>query len=662
MPITKPDFIEEIIKNPLTNRIKESIAKSKERLNFAVPFLSPFALKLLDKKAISKIADKRIITRFDERSLLSFDLETLSMLLELGFDIRFDNAIHLKLYIADDDVYVTSSNLTQAGFETSIELTVKTDAANIANCATLFNEIWKKCSSNILTKDIIKENWGKYELLCEREKYANARKKPGDIKRIVGGVGGDYFGDSGYKLGINLEKLIGEIFNQGVDSEIEKLVVEANKQRAEMKRGAWKNPAGGFETSRFYSTYGDGKGTLLYDFAHGIESKIAGTGLRDHQFMAAFKHPEFEKVIAYIYPESIGMKPWNFNDKEEFLEFCNGLFNFKIPHYKEALPIRLASYFYPDYFFTIFNLDDLGEICYILSGSKVNNEDGDATPGDKLYYYTSTLADKMRALPFDNYMKACFAYQILYAARLYKRINNGEKYEEILKEHKTEWEKRLLEKGRDLFIKLGIIDDAARLEVIDKPVDQAVLSRIAKDDPSRVTRAAAAGKLADQTRLAKIAQNDKEEESVRVSAIGRLTDQTVLTALATPDGAGNYPRIREAAVKNLTDQELLARYGEKDKIDFVRTAAVEKLTDQAVLARIAKGGKFTFPCLAAVKKITDQAVLAEVAKKDWPGMASVREAAVEKLDDRALLSRIAKNDEDERVREAAATRLAALKK
>ena len=37
--------------------------------------------------------------------------------------LNLNNNIHLKLYITDNEAYVTSSNLTKGGFEDNIELT-----------------------------------------------------------------------------------------------------------------------------------------------------------------------------------------------------------------------------------------------------------------------------------------------------------------------------------------------------------------------------------------------------------------------------------------------------------------------------------------------------------------------------------------------------------
>ena len=430
---------ETVIKNPLTNWIKNSIVNSKERLNFAFPFLSSFANTLLDKQITSKIVDKRIITKFDESSLSSFDLSTLKSLLDLGFKVQYDNSIHLKLYIADNDVYITSSNFTKGGFEDNIELSVKIDSNNIQNCVDVFNEIWENCSSNILTHSLINENWSKYEILLKREKYNKSKKETKGVKI------------NPIKIGeFDLQKIIDEIFNQEIDSHREKLVFEANKRREETKKKLMK----GFNSLYFYAPEGHKfrRENLFYDFVYGSESKLAGTGLRELQFKTVFEHKDFEKVVNYIYPEILGLKPWNLSDKEEFLEFCNGIFDFDIPQYSESLPICLASYFYPDYFVPIFKLEHLRKICETLG-----LETDAKTLGDKLYVYNSFLAGEMRILPFNNYIKSNIAYQILYAVELYNRLNNGEMYENILDDYKKIWIKELIESGKHLLTKLKII-------------------------------------------------------------------------------------------------------------------------------------------------------------------------------------------------------------
>ena len=429
---------ETIIKNPLTDWIRDSIINSKERLNFAVPFLSSFANTLLDKQTTYEIVDKRIITRFDDSSLTSFDLPTLKTLLDLEFTIQFDNSIHLKLYITDNEAYVTSSNLTRGGFESNVELTVKTDSNNTQNCVDIFNEIWSNCSDNKLTYDLITSNWAKYEVLRKREKYLKNELKELKTKPIKVGE-------------LDLQKIIDEVFNQNVDySQTNKLVFEANKLREKTKKKLMQ----GYNSLIFYAPEGHKlrRENLFYDFVYGYEYDLAGTGLRELQFQTAFEHPDFDKVVNFIYPDMLGMKSWNLNDKDEFQEFCNGIFDFDIPQYTEALPIRLASYFYPDFFIPIFKIEHLKKVCEAL-GLETDAENR----GDKLFVYNSFLTDKMKALPFDNYIKSNISYLILFTVELYDKLNKGEMYQDIINNYKEKWKKGMIERGKDLLIKLKII-------------------------------------------------------------------------------------------------------------------------------------------------------------------------------------------------------------
>ena len=430
---------ETIIKNPLTDWIRNSILNSKDRLNFAVPFLSSFAIALMDKQALNEIQDKRLVTRFDDTSLTSFDLPTLKTLLDLGFNIQYDNTIHLKLYITDNETFVTSSNLTKGGFENNVELTVKTDSANNQNCIDIFDEIWSNSSNNKLTYDLIDKNWAKYEILRKREKYVKKDFKGLKTKPIKVGE-------------FDLQKIIDEVFNQKIDySQTDKLVFEANKLRARTKERLIQK----YDSLIFYAPEGHElrRENLFYDFVYGYEYDLAGTGLRELQFQTAFEHQDFEKVINYIYPEMLGMKSWNLNDKDEFQEFCNGIFDFEIPQYTEALPIRLASYFYPDYFIPIFKLEHLKKVCESLGLETVAE-----TRGDKLFVYNSFLAEKMKALPYNNYVKSNISYLILFTVELYNRLNNGETFETVLNDYKEKWKQGLIERGKNLLMKLKIIE------------------------------------------------------------------------------------------------------------------------------------------------------------------------------------------------------------
>jgi hypothetical protein len=427
-----------ILKNPISNRIRSSIDLNGSKLNIAVPFLSSFALTILNHKNTLDKIDKRLVTRFDDSSISSFDIPTLKTLLDFGFDIRYDNSIHLKLYITDNETFITSSNFTKGGFENNVELTVKVDLENTNECIIIFNEIWGNCKNNKITYDLLNNNLAKYEVLRKKEKFAKIKNKSILMSQIAIGE-------------IDIEQVINEIFNQNQNfSGTKSSIFKANKLREKNKERLKE----GFDNEIFYVPNGHKKRreNLFYDFVYGVEASLAGTGLREKQFKTAFTHSEFQKVIEYMFPEMIGLEPWNFEDKNVLLEFCNGIFDFRIPQYTEALPIRLASYFYPNYFIQIFKLDHLKKVCDAL-GLETNVKSN----GDKLFVYNSFINEKMKALPFENYIKSNISYQILYTIELYTRLNKGESFENVLASHKQIWKKGLIKNGKTLLIKLNVI-------------------------------------------------------------------------------------------------------------------------------------------------------------------------------------------------------------
>jgi len=123
--------------------------------------------------------------------------------------------------------------------------------------------------------------------------------------------------------------------------------------------------------------------------------------------------------------------------------------------------------------------------------------------------------------------------------------------------------------------------------------------------------------------------NERKKEPVgadkdRIRAVEKLIDQARLTDIAKSDSDWE---MRHAAVERLTDQALLAHIAKRDVTPGVRRAAVENpnLTDQSVLAEIAKTDSSDGVRREAVWKLTDDAVLADITKTD--GHWQVRNAA-----------------------------------
>ncbi len=420
---------ETIFLNPISDTLKKSISLSEKRLNLAVPFISGFAKTIFSDKTLNNPSDKRLITRFDDTNINTFNLPTLKYLIDKGFEICYNNKIHLKLYITDNDAFITSSNLTNGGFEKNIELTVRVDDANFKNCQTVFNNLWEKSKANLITKELIAENILKYEFLKKRQKFEKSI-----ITQVI----------ENFKVGsLDIQQLLELIFNSKEDySNKLKLTYEANKYRNKFKDKLIKDS---FDLTLFYAPEGHSKrkDNLFHNFVYGNEKKLAGTGLRERQFKEVFEHAEFKNVISYIFPESIGLEPWNLEDDKVFFNFCNGLFDFNIPQYSTALPIRLASFFYPEHFVSIFKLKHLQKVCETLG-----LETDAKSNGQRLFAYNVFLRNQMKDIPYNNYIKSGMIYQILYSVELYKRLDNGEDFQDIKKSYNKIWIKDYIEKGK----------------------------------------------------------------------------------------------------------------------------------------------------------------------------------------------------------------------
>lgn len=386
-------------------------------------------MNILKRDSITNITNKRLITKFDESNIHTFDIPTLKYLLNNGFEICFNNKIHMKHYIIDNSAFITSSNLTQGGFENNFELTVKIDQANSVTSTQIFEELWEKSKSNIITEQLLEDNLEKYKVLKKKQNFRES--KTVEVH------------ESSLDCSLNMNSLIDEIFKTKEDRSSQmQLIYNANKKR-NMFKEKLRNEK--FKTSFFYAPEGHPKRreNLFYEFVYGTEYRLAGTGLREAQFKDAFEHQSFQTVISYLFPDMLELQPWNLEDEQSYLDFCNGLFDFKIPQYSEALPIRLASYFYPKKFLPIFKLDHLQKVCNAL-GINTNAK----SKGERVFAYNNFIGNKLKDIPFDNYIKSDMAYHLLYSIELYKRMEKGEEFEVIKNSYKEQWKKKYIEKGR----------------------------------------------------------------------------------------------------------------------------------------------------------------------------------------------------------------------
>ena len=419
---------EQIILNPISDIIRKSVSVTKNKLIIAVPFLNSFAKSIVNKNNSINIKDKRLITKFDDSNLTTFDLPTLEHFLDCGFKICYNNNIHLKLYITDKNTFVTSSNLTNGGFENNIELTVKVDASNFEICEQIFENLWIESESSLITRELIDQNSDKYEVLKKRQKFE--RPKVSTVQDYV-------------NLGqLDIQKLIDKIFNHKEDyTWITNKIYEANKLRNELIN---KIKTDKFHRTLYFAPEGHSKrhSNLFHNLSYGVESNLASTGMREAQFESLFTHKDFKKVIDFLIPESIGLEPWNLSDENQLYNFCLGVFDFNIPQYKEALPMRMASYFYPEYFLPVFKLEHLKKVSDVLGINKDPKSNG-----EKFYEYNLFIKDEMKNIPFDNYIKSRMFYDIYYSVELYKKMKKEKDFELIKESYNRDWMKRYLDRA-----------------------------------------------------------------------------------------------------------------------------------------------------------------------------------------------------------------------
>jgi hypothetical protein len=106
------------------------------------------------------------------------------------------------------------------------------------------------------------------------------------------------------------------------------------------------------------------------------------------------------------------------------------------------------------------------------------------------------------------------------------------------------------------------------------------------------------------------------------------------------------PKVRKAAVQELTDDRQLTAVFDNDSNDEIRLLAFQRLKDEEVLARIAKSANILN--LRAAERLKDRKLLADVVRT--AASAEVRAFVVTKITDRTLLHRIASSDVDLKVR------------
>lgn len=406
--------------SPIESKIQNAIEKSNS-IAIAVPFLSATTVKrLFSKTKIQELSLKRIVIKLDESHSISYDLAAVKHLLECGFKIRFDNSIHLKLYILGERVFISSGNLTDGGLKNNFELTVETTEEE-SDVQCVFDDLWSRNKANEVTIDYVNENWDKYLFL--KKKYPREKVESPIVPNVI--------------LSPDEETIINKVlFSQNEWNWHFKMISLVLKKRNKLLQNLSET---GFKKEYFYTPEGhkDRNKSLFYEFVYGNEEKLAGTGLREAQFNDVFTDSRFEMILYYLYPQFKNTKSyWNLEDDSELLRFCQGLFEFDVRSFKEALPIRLANYFYPEHFLPIFNLSHLREICSIL-GFKSSATDR----ATRLCEYNLFLKKRLKDLPYNNFIKSTILYRLLYTLKVKREIdkNGVHNIDKFISKQKKEW-------------------------------------------------------------------------------------------------------------------------------------------------------------------------------------------------------------------------------
>ena len=133
------------------------------------------------------------------------------------------------------------------------------------------------------------------------------------------------------------------------------------------------------------------------------------------------------------------------------------------------------------------------------------------------------------------------------------------------------------------------------------------------------------------------------DAEVRARAVRQLTDEILLAQVARTDPE---PRIRRIAIKRIFDTALLGELAANDPDQEVREAAQDKLAEISLEVALAGGDEAN--ALAALDRITAQRTLADVALRAT--IAGVRIEAVRRLTDQRALADVVRSTTDDEVR------------
>lgn len=405
-----------IIETPLTNHFASCLIKSKQRLLLASPFLSGFLRQL--PFTANPQQDRRLLTRFSPENINTFNLPALQFLLDQGFTIRYNNEIHLKLYLFDETALIGSANLTSGGFEKNIELTVEA-AQHLSECLQLFEDLWRSPTSQELRQADIDSGQAQYLVLAARDRAKGSAQPPARAP---------------VPPSQTAETLFRQIFVEEIQhfEEIQDKVSAAEQQRQRRINEL----LGPHSPEAVYApeNHPRRRDCLFYDLQYGPEVQLAATGLVENQYRAVFEHQLFPAILGFLLPTSKGLPPWNLESPSELQAFAEGIFAFDLPQYKEVMPIRLASFFYPRHFLPIFSLKQLGEIAKSLGFPGPAPQE----PQEQFLEYNSFLYNRTASVPVNNYVKSQMLYAYFFTNLLLTGHHNQKSLQDIKDEYRLQ--------------------------------------------------------------------------------------------------------------------------------------------------------------------------------------------------------------------------------
>jgi hypothetical protein len=183
----------------------------------------------------------------------------------------------------------------------------------------------------------------------------------------------------------------------------------------------------------------------------------------------------------------------------------------------------------------------------------------------------------------------------------------------------------------------------------ERITDQAVLYRLALEDPDPYVRLRVVQNLTDRTALASLAEREKN------TYIGKAAAEKLMKLAKVPANETENPLDPREAVRKLTDQTLLGKAAVEEEDPNIRMAAILRLYDQNYLAKAAVEERDPSIRYLALERLNDQTVLAGVVTNDTH--SKLRRFALARINNKIILDDLAVDTRDKAVRLAAEVRL-----